>query len=156
MSHQNGFEEIDYGDLSLIQIPVRIGGGAYVLQEADEAAAVAYQNAATKAARFNEDGNLTGVDGAADVEPLLVSRCLFDRSPAGGVGSPVPLDTIKKWPARIVSKLFEKAKEISQLDTAETVEKLEKQIARSQARLVKLKAEAAKGKGESPAVTTST
>jgi len=52
----------------------------------------------------------------------LVSLCLFDSS-----GANVALTTIRSWPGRLVKKLFDKAKQISELDQQDE-ETLTKQL----------------------------
>jgi hypothetical protein len=149
-------DEMIFESLDLIRVPVRIGAQQYVLREADEAAAVAYRNAVMKAVRMTEGGPTT-LDGAADVEPLLVSRCLFTANEAGGL-TPVPLAVIRTWPSRIVKPLFARAKAISELEEGEdTAEQLQAKIDKLQARLDKLQAgeSAAKNGGASTPGTSS-
>lgn len=98
-------------DLGKKEIPVRYQGRDYVLREASEGAAIKWRNAQMKAARFNQHGQITGAEGLADTEPLLVSYCLFETD----TGNPVHFNTICGWPAKMVKKLFQKAVEISDL-----------------------------------------
>lgn len=118
MSHN-----LNFSDLSVIELPVQVGENSYTLKEANEATAVKWRNATMAAARFR-DGNISGFSGIADSEPLLVSLCLFDKD-----GKNVPIDTVKEWPARIVKAMFENAKEISELgETEDTVKELEEKL----------------------------
>jgi hypothetical protein len=63
------------------------------------------------------------VVGLANVEPLLVSLCLFREN-----GAPVLLATVRSWPARVVKSLFEKAKEISDLGEERKEEEAAKNV----------------------------
>lgn len=123
-------------DLAVTEIPVELGERKYVLREASEGAACQFRNAITKAAKM-ADGKVVGIENIGDVEPLLVSLCLFEVLPDGGTKNiGVPIQVVRGWPARVVKQLFAKAKEISELDeAAETEEAIEQQIARLQERL---------------------
>ncbi len=115
--------DLNFSDLSIIELPVQVGENSYTLREANEATAVKWRNATMAAARFR-DGSISGFSGIADSEPLLVSLCLFDKD-----NKNVHIDTVKEWPARIVKTMFEKAKEISELgETEETVKELEDRL----------------------------
>jgi hypothetical protein len=153
-------------DLEPIEIPIKIGGKLYVLREASEGAAVGYRNLAMKAARMSA-GKIVGIDGAADVEPYLVSQCLFETDGEGRIktlgGSlhrmvNVPITTIREWPSRIVTPLFDKIKEISDLDREtepETKEELLKQLEEIQDKLQKLEeADPTRGSSESTTDTS--
>ena len=94
--------------------PVYIGDAVYTLKEASIGAATKYRNALLDCATIGPDGKPSKFSGMADVEPLLVSLCLFDSE-----GSPVPLDAINRWPSRIVKQLFDRVKDISDLDETE-------------------------------------
>lgn len=114
---------LDFSNLELIELPVKVGDTNYTLREALEATAVIWRNSNMAAATFR-DGGISGFRGIADSEPLLVSLCLFDES-----GNNVKLSVVKGWPARVVKKLFEKAKEISELGEMEdTIKQLEEKL----------------------------
>lgn len=153
MSHQ---EEIVIDSLEPIGIPYRIAGKSYLLREADEGAAIRYRDAQIACAQM-ADGKVVGVRGAAGVQALLVSLCLFERPNSQDltVERPVPLSVIKSWPAKVIRQLFEKVRDISDLSEQETPEQLEEQIAKLQERLAKLRAEESKAKNE-PNATTDT
>ena len=97
------------------EILVSIEGGGevktYTLKEADGNAAIQYRNRIMEAIRPSAEGQPTAYKGFAEVEPMLVSLCLFN-----GDGQTVPLSTIKSWPSRIQKALFNKIKAISDLD----------------------------------------
>lgn len=101
-------------DLQPRQIEVQIGDKSYVLKEASEDAAAKYQNALFRSTTLGPDMKPVKVDGLADIEPLLVSLCLYD-----GEGNLVPLDVIRSWPARIVKKLYQWVRENSDLEGGE-------------------------------------
>lgn len=139
-------DPFDFDDLAPIEIPVRIAGVAYILREASEAAACKWRNHQLKATRM-ADGKVTGMDGMADAEPLLVSLCLCQTNPDGTLKldpqrnpANVPLALVLSWPARIVKPLFEKAKEISDLTEKETADALEKRLLETREKLDKLRA----------------
>lgn len=98
-------------DLLTQKIPVTIDGVKYELREATGGAACRYRNACVACTSFGPDGKPNGVHDIADVEPLLVSLCLYTEQ-----GQPVPLKTVLGWPARVVSALYREAKAISDLD----------------------------------------
>lgn len=125
--------ELDFLSLSSpIEVPVKnLFGKNYVLREASGDVACRFQNKRAKCMRFGTDGKTASIDNIADVDPELLSMCLFgenDKTP-NLYDKPVSLPTIRAWPSRIVKKLVEKAKEISELeDTEETVVELEKKL----------------------------
>jgi len=119
--------ELNFDDLTPIEIPVRIQGKNYVLREASGDAACRYRNAVLACAQLTPEGKAVSVRNLADVEPLLVSLCLFDEK-----GNPVSVNQVRKWPARVVKALYEKAKEISDLDLEEPQNKKENPTANEQ------------------------
>jgi hypothetical protein len=102
---------INFDDLSLIEVPVSIEGKKYTLREASGGAAIQYRNAMLASTKLGPGGTVTSVSGMANIEPLLVSLCLFDEK-----GKRVSEATIKNWPSRVLKTLFDRAKEISELD----------------------------------------
>lgn len=93
---------------------INIAGQRYVIVEASEESAKRYKNTAMRATKFSDKGKPSGVDGLADVEPLLVSMCLFKVDEAG-MRTPVQLSTILRWPHRVVAPIYQKARELSGL-----------------------------------------
>lgn len=90
----------------------------YALYEASGDAATKFRNDLIKDATF-VDGKLSKVGKAANAEPLLVSLCLFEiiqNNNGDEVERPVPEAVVKKWPARVQKALFDRIKEISDLD----------------------------------------
>ena len=133
----------DFFDLSVREVPVGILGKRYLLREASEGAAARYRNAMLKATKLGPDGKPISLDGMADAAPLLVSLCLFEVYEHQGVSKdrPVLLSTVVSWPSRVVKPLFEKAKEISELDEDETEETLKAKVDLYQHRLEQLEKE---------------
>lgn len=113
----------DDGDCELKTIPVRFRGRDFTLREATADAGAQFRNSLLKSTKMT-DGKVTGLDGLADAEVLLVSLCLLEGSDM----RVVPKGEIKTWPSRIVKKLYDKAREISDLDEAETVEEVDRRI----------------------------
>ncbi len=149
MEHQL-FDDMD---IAPREVEFKLGGVQHVLKEASADAARRYRNTAVKAAKMS-DGKVTGLDGVADVEPLLVSLCLFKREEKGD--KPIKLDDVLKMPSRVTKRMFERAKEISDLDEGADEESLRKQIAALQQQLDKVVAakETVKN-GQSGATTSS-
>lgn len=132
-------EPLNFDDIALIEIPVKIGSKRYVLREATGDAACKYKNAQMACAKFNADGKPAGVGNMADTEPLLVSLCLFEVDDQGQpLKTSVPLQTVRGWPARIQKALFEKVQAISQLEIKETKETLTEKIDRMREQLGRL------------------
>ncbi len=117
-------DELNFDDLTLIELPVSVKGVKYVLREASGDAAVRYRNKLLDGTTLGPEGNVVKVIGMANVEPFLVSLCLFDEK-----GRPVKCELIRSWPARIQKALFEKVKEISELDEEQDLDTLIKQQA---------------------------
>lgn len=135
-------EELVYDDISLKEIPVSIGGEKHVLCEADGAVAEKYKNAILNGVTLS-DGKATSLKNMASVESLLVSLCLYRID--GETRIRVGVERIQTWPSRIKKDLFDKIKQISELDEEEeTEESLVKQIADLQAKLEKVKESSAK------------
>jgi len=112
--------------LELVEIPVKLNGADYVLREADEETAAMFNNARLAGIRL-EDGKMAGLPSdIASLQSLLVSRCLFTVSPDGSK-SRVDRGIVKGWPSRVVKPLFERAKEISDLDETPTLAQLREQ-----------------------------
>jgi len=124
-------EPMVFEDLVLIEVPVTIGSEQYMLREANGDAACKFQNARVARYEYGEDGKLIRLRDTADLEPLLVSLCLFMADGA----TPVSETTIRSWPARVQGQLFDRAKEISSIDEADDLPSLEKQLAQLQRRV---------------------
>lgn len=106
-------EAMTFDEIDLIAVPVKIGGEEFTLREATAEAAGKYHDAIIKSTRMS-DGKITGSDGLGGVEPLLVSLCLFRRK--GKEEEAVSLTEVRRWPTRVVKPLFDRIKQISELD----------------------------------------
>ena len=142
MIEQGQAFEMDLGDLAPVEVPVRIGGKDFVLVEASADAVKRFRAKAMQGVQRGEDGKITGLGGSAEAEPLLVSLCLFpamadDRTKADRRMN-VPLQSVMSWPNRVVAPLFNRAKEISQLDLDDKPEIIRRQIDVLQRRLKEL------------------
>ena len=138
MLDATGNDVIDFGDLSVAEREVKAGGKLYVLVEASEDAACKYRNSQTRELVLGPDGKPTGLRNMADTGPYLLSLCLYEVTDKGRL--PVPLKTIRSWPARVVGPLVDLARKMSKLDEEESIEVLEKRIADDSAKLARLKA----------------
>lgn len=121
-------------DLEPIEIPFTYKGIEYVMVEASADAGVKYRNCAMRAAKMT-DGKVVGLDGAANVEPLLVSLCAFRVD--GEKRSPLTEEYVRKnFSNKLLKRLFDKVREISgELEEKETVTSLQKKIEALQVRL---------------------
>jgi hypothetical protein len=139
-------EILNFDDLAPVEVEVKVKGKKYILREATGHAAAQYRNAALKAAKM-VDGKVVGMDGLADAEPLLVSLCLYELEDLGNGKPPrerpVPVQVVRGWPARLVTALFTKVRDISDLGEGETAEVLERRIQADQAKLQQLRAQQA-------------
>lgn len=141
--------EFDFGSLEVIEIPV-VGPDKkpYILREASGDAVAKFNNARGRCVQFR-DGGMSAVAGQGDLEALLVSLCLFhvvkEADEEIDMNHPelwkadlkkaLTAMTIRSWPERVVKPLFDKAKEISEIDEPEDLaalkeqrDKLDKQI----------------------------
>ncbi len=107
-------DELNF-DLEFVVIPVTIGGVKYELREANGDATCRWRNSILNKTKLNDAGKAESIHNIADTEPILVSLCLFPL----GKKKNVPVETVRSWPNRVQKKLFEKIKEISELDEDE-------------------------------------
>lgn len=99
----------------------------HILREPSEDVARKFRSFSAKCMKMSNN-ELTGFDGIGDVQPYLVSLCLFPE----GSDIPVSEKLIRQWKSSVVKKLFDLVKEMGELDEIETVEGIDKQIARLQ------------------------
>lgn len=126
------YAPIDFGTLEEIEIPVKIKGKdgkvrEYILREASGEAVVQYRNAMFQRTTLGPEGKPTKLQGFGDVEPLLVSLCLFETT-ANGTERNVPVTVVKAFPGRVQKKLYETALDISDLREEDTIAELEKRL----------------------------
>lgn len=104
---------VDYGDLELATEKVKVGGKVYTLTEATESEAKSYRNFMIGKARMKK-GETVGYGAIGDAQSYLLSKLLRNLE-----GHLVNQTEINSWPSRIVSPLFDRAKDISGLNDGE-------------------------------------
>lgn len=119
--------DFDFSNLGNEPIPVKVGDASYFLCEATAGAAKAYINARSSTLVLSTDGAVHGVRSIGDLEPLIVSLCLF-HDDNGQVGKAVSLKDIEQLPYRIIHALAEKAREISGFEEHESLSSVLLQI----------------------------
>jgi len=93
------------------EVPVKYKQTDYVLREATSGAAKDFANARIARVKMGSAGEPTAYGSLGDLEPLLVSMCLFELS-----GKPVTMKFVELMPYRMQKALYDKAREISGLD----------------------------------------
>jgi hypothetical protein len=123
-------EKLVFEDKDPIEVPVSVRGIDYVLCEATGDVAVKFANRKLENIQLGPGGKPQSVKGMGDVEPFLVSLCLFEAGSDGKADKtkPVKATDIRKFSSKTMSALFAKAKEISEIDQPTTVEDIDKQI----------------------------
>lgn len=115
-------QNLEFDTLEPTRVPVRIGTTKYILQEADEDTATKFRNLATKGMTM-QDGKMSFGSGLGDMEPFLVSRCLWELNEDGSIRRQAPEQLVRSWPSRVVKPIFDEAKRISLLDEQESPER---------------------------------
>ena len=103
-------KNFDFDTFTLEVVPFKYQGKKYELREASGKAAQVFNNAKVNRILF-KDGKPQGMKDVGDLPIILLKTCCFDEK-----GRAVHEAIIAEWPDRIVSSLFEKAKEISGLE----------------------------------------
>ena len=118
--NDNGYssEEMDFSSIVPIRIPVTFpNGDKYVLCEASEGTAKKYQDRRLACITLGPSGKPQKLTGLAELQPFLVSMCLF---PADKDGEPttksVVQTLVESLPSKMVKKLHKAAMRISDLD----------------------------------------
>jgi len=109
---------LQWDTVDLIELPVKIAGKEYVLKEASGDVAVTYRDALLACTTLGDNFKPSKIEGMASTEALLVSLCLFQVG-VEGKQTPVSETVIRSWPNKIIKPLYNKAKEISELDETE-------------------------------------
>src|SRR5947207_11579958 len=109
--------ELTFEDLERQEVLVPFRGKKYVLTEATGDAAIRFRNARMSAGRLTPDGKSVILVNPADVEPLLVSRCLYHADANDSLrltrdGDPDPNflvaeARIRTWPPALLTKLYD-------------------------------------------------
>jgi hypothetical protein len=130
------FEEDSSGP---VVVPVIIAGEKFEIREANGDAACHYRNAILDRTTMGPDGRPTAMKNLADVEPILVSLCLY-HAEGPQAGKRVHIDHVRnQFKPKTITGLAVKIKEISELDNEEeTIESIDKEIARLEERKKKL------------------
>lgn len=109
-------DKLNFDDLKEVFLPVRYQGKLYYLTEASAEAGSDYRDRVISGTRV-EDGKAVGMTGLATAQLVLVSHCLFHTDSAGDrTKQRVSVDTLRRWPDRVLRKLFKALEEISELD----------------------------------------
>jgi len=118
-------ESFDFSDLNIQEIHVTgPDKKQYILREANGKAATDHRNAIMASTQFGPDGKVSGIKNLASVEAVFVAACLWDEK-----GKNPPVSTIQSWPARVQKQLYEKAKDLSDMnDESPIVMLLEKAL----------------------------
>jgi cell division protein FtsB len=159
--------QYDFSSLEVIEQPVHGPNKQwYLLREASADAVAKYNSARSRTVKI-EDGEVVGVQGAGELEPLLVSYCLYHaevvkddegivvEGPDGvpelqlatdSKGRPrlENLSVIQSWPGRVVTALHNLAKQISEIDLDDNLESLYKQRRKLDKQIKKMEKDAAK------------
>lgn len=116
--------ELNFGSLDLVQIPVTIGDRTFILREASSENFCKYLDDRIACSVFDESGKRTGFKDLSKISMLLLSRCLVETT--GGAALPVTYEEVRNWPNKITDKLYNTLKKISEIDQEETKEELVK------------------------------
>lgn len=139
-------------DLTRIEVPVTIGKQKYVLKDADGETSVKYRNAKLSAYKLDGAGNVIGYDKLNDAELILVAGCLY-KVVADQNGKEehhkVSLETVKQFPSKMNEKLFKRAREISEIDQATTIEFLKERRAEIDRQIAELEKDISSAKKDS-------
>ena len=128
-------EVMEFEDEGLVEVPVKIGANRYILQEANGDVVVQHRNAVLAYTKYNDQGNIASISGIASAEPQLISKCLYTTIlvdpgvPDGPVvkGKLAGLPFVNNLRHRTMKKLFNRIKEISDMNDDESLDALKKQ-----------------------------
>lgn len=98
--------------------PVTISGQTYVLIELDGKQRDNYLNGIGQRLRHTPDGKPAGLKSFDGLQASLIALTMRDSA-----GKAVPIDVIQSWPARVVSKIYDAAREMNGLGDDEEVAK---------------------------------
>lgn len=144
-------DDFDFGSLEIIEIPV-VGPNKkkYKLREASGDAVARFNNERTRCMKF-QDGGVSGVSGQGQLEMFLVASCLFnvDEDEEPIPTKPITMNELRPWPGKVVTRLFNKAKEISEIDLDVDLVSLRKQYKELGERIAKMEEDEAKNEPSS-------
>lgn len=124
MSETVELHSLNFDDILPVEVKFTYREKQYVLREATAGIATKYRNLILKSARM-KDGQPSGVDGLVDSEIYLISACLSEITDKGEKLVSEP--SVRNLPYRVSKRLFEKAVEISDLDSDDTEASLSKE-----------------------------
>lgn len=113
-------DQIETFDLALSEHPVRLLDKKtkepvdYVIREMDGRQRDAYLNGVSKRTRTSAEG-VTRVVNFDGLQGDLLTRCMYRVD----TDTLVKLEEVQSWPAKVQSKLFDKARELSALNKEE-------------------------------------
>lgn len=134
MSSKN-IEVMEFEDEELAEVLVKIGAHRYILQEANGDVVVQHRNTVLAYTKYTDSGNIASISGIASAEPFLISKCLYTTVPVDKdkPDGPVVKDKlaglafVNNLRHRTMKNLFNRIKEISDMNDDESVEALTKQ-----------------------------
>lgn len=101
------------------ELRLTIGGAKYVMLEASGDVACRYRNALLDCTELGPEGTPVRVKNMADLEPYLVSMCLYPVNADGTVASKsVSPVLVRSWPSRVQKALYVQARKLG--DIADT------------------------------------
>lgn len=100
-------------ELVLAERPVTIGNEQFVLMELDGLGRDTYLNDVGHRVRLDKEGKAAGVKNFKGMQAALLTMAL--RKEVGGKRQVVSINEIQTWPAKVISSLFDAAKELSNL-----------------------------------------
>ena len=109
-------------DLDRAERAVTIGGQAYVLIELDGKQRDKYLTALSNRMKTTKEGKPAGFKTFDGMQADLVVECLRKVDETTGDRTPVSMETIQSWPAKVSTGLFEAAQELSGLNESEDSE----------------------------------
>ena len=91
-------------------------GSGYEVREATAEAVVAYREKIfSGVSRGKDENQVTNLSGLPVSQCLLVSKCVFEVSNGQPLATSVPMQTVMKWPERVVKSLYDWIKRVSGL-----------------------------------------
>lgn len=128
-------ESMEFEEQELAEVLVKIGSRQYILQEANGDVVVQHRNAVLAYTKYTSEGSIASLSGIASAEPLLISKCLYTTvpvdkdKPEGPVvkGKLAGLEFVNNLRHKTMKKLFNRLKEISDMNDDESLEALKQQ-----------------------------
>lgn len=126
---------MEFEDEELTEVQVKIGSTRFILQEANGDIVIQHRNNVLSYTKLNSEGGIASFSGIASAEPILISKCLYTTVPVdkdhpeGPVvkGGLAGLAFVNNLRHRTMKQLFNRLKEISDMNDDESVEILKKQ-----------------------------